>query len=118
MDRSAGKNTSHCFVRVGYQPSSEDAKKIEWIEEVDSVLSSIKITGKTSIILAGDTNIDLTSYSTTCGVFEQMLDTYKLSCHVTEPNGNGKVNRSHLSKHQLDKNTPFRCFTMPNREWQ
>lgn len=56
------------------------------MEEIVSVLSSIKNTRETFIILAEDTNIDLTSCSTTLDVYDQMLDTYKLSCHVTEPN--------------------------------
>ena len=56
------------------------------MKELVSVLSSIKSTRETFIILAGDANIDLASCSTTLDVYNQMLDTYELSCHVTEPN--------------------------------
>ena len=39
-----GKNKkSPYLIGVVYQPSSENAKKIEWIEKVDAVLSSIKL---------------------------------------------------------------------------
>ena len=40
-----GKNKkSPYLIRVVYQPSSENAKKIEWTEKIDAVLSSIKST--------------------------------------------------------------------------
>ena len=35
-------------------------------------------------------NIDLTSCSTVCDVYEKKLDIYKLSCHVPEPTRKGK----------------------------
>ena len=76
---------------VVYQPSSENAKKIEWIEKIDSVLSSIKSTWDSTIILTGDTNIDLLSSSMTRDMYERMLHTYQLSCHITKPTRNKKL---------------------------
>ena len=40
-----GKNKkSPYLIGIVYQPSSENAKKVEWIEKIDVVLSSIKST--------------------------------------------------------------------------
>ena len=52
---------------------------------MDAVLSSINSTWDSSIILTGDTNIDLLSRSAARNMYEQMLDMYQLSCHVTKP---------------------------------
>ena len=80
-----------------YQPSSENAKKIEWIEKIDAVLSSIKSTWNSTIILTGDTNIDLLSSSTTRDMYEQMLHTYQLSCHIIKRTRKGKKLIDHIS---------------------
>ena len=41
-----GKNKKTPYlIGIVYQPSSENAKKIEWIEKIDAVLSSIKSLG-------------------------------------------------------------------------
>ena len=80
-----GKNKKWPYlIGIIYQPSTENAKKIEWIEKIDSVLSSIKSTWDSIIIVTGDTNIDLLSSSTTRDMNEQMLHTYQLSCHITK----------------------------------
>ena len=80
-----GKNKkSRYLIGIVYQPSSENAKKIEWIEKIDAVLSSIKSTWDSIIIVTGDTNTDLLSSSTTRDMYEQMLHAYQLSCHITK----------------------------------
>ena len=80
-----GKNKKSPYsIGIVYQPSSENAKKIEWIEKIDAVLSSIKSTWDSIIIVTGDTNTDLLSSSTTRDMYEQMLHTYQLSCHITK----------------------------------
>ena len=93
-----GKNKkSPNLIGVAYQPSSENAKKIEWIEKIDAVLSSIKSTSDSSIILTGDTNIDLLSSSTTRDRYKEMLHTYQLSCHIKKPTRKGKRLIDHIS---------------------
>ena len=78
-----GKNKkSPYLIGIVYQPSSENATKIEWIEKIDAVLSSIKRTWDNTIILTGDTNNDLLSSSTILDMYEQMLHTNQLSCHM------------------------------------
>ena len=42
-----------------YQPSSENNKKLEWIEKLDSVLSIVKSNWNGNIMITGDSNIDL-----------------------------------------------------------
>ena len=93
-----GKNKkSPYLIGVVHQTSSENAKKIEWIEKIDAVLSSIKSTSDSSIILTGDTNIDLLSSSTTRDRYKEMLHTYQLSCHITKPTRKGKRLIDHIS---------------------
>ena len=58
-----GKNKkSPYLIGIVYQPNSENAKKIEWLEKIDAVLTSIKSTSGITIILTGDINIDLQSW--------------------------------------------------------
>ena len=92
-----GKNKKTPYlIGIVYQPSSENAKKIEWIEKIDAVLSSIKSTWGSTIILTGDNNIDLLSSSTTRDMYEQMLHTYQLSCHITKSTRKGKKLIDHI----------------------
>ena len=74
-----GKNKkSPYLIGIVYQPNSENAKKIEWLEKIDAVLTSIKSTWGITIILTGDTNIDLQSWS---WYFETFWCLIKFSCH-------------------------------------
>ena len=93
-----GKNKkSPYLIGIIYQPSSENAKKIEWIKKIDAVLSSIKSLWDSTIILTGDTNNDLLSSSTTRDMYEQMLHKYQLSCHITKSTRKGKKLIDHMS---------------------
>ena len=92
-----GKNKKSLYlIGIVYQPTSKNAKKIEWIEKIDAVLSSIKSTWDSTIILTGDTNIDLLSSSTTQDMYEQMLHTYQLSCHITKSTRKDKYLIGHI----------------------
>ena len=42
-----------------YQPSSENNKKLEWIEKLDSVLSIVKSNWNGNIMITGNSNIEL-----------------------------------------------------------
>ena len=53
------KKDSACLIGVFYQPSSENNKKLEWIEKLDSVLSIVKSNWNGNIMITGDSNIDL-----------------------------------------------------------
>ena len=92
-----GKNqNSPYLIEIVYQPNSENAKKIEWTEKIDAVLSSIKSTWDSTIIMTGDTNIYLLSSSATRDMYEQMLHTYQLSCHITKSTRKGKKLIDHI----------------------
>ena len=59
-DEIQGRKKNYaCVIGIFYQPSSENNKKIEWIEKPDSVLSIVKSTWSGTIIIAGGSNIDL-----------------------------------------------------------
>ena len=108
-----GKNKKSSYlIGVVYQPSSENAKKVEWIEKIDAVLSSIKSTCDGTIILADDTNIDLLSSSTTSNTYEQMLHTYQLSCHISKPTRKGKKLIDHISSN-ISKNKILHSDVLP-----
>ena len=111
-----GKNKKSSYlIGVAYQPSSENAKKIEWIEKIDAASSSIKSTWASTIILAGDTNIDLLSSSMTRDMYEQMLHTYQyytISCHITKPTRKGKKLIDHISSN-ICKNKILHSGVLP-----
>ena len=100
------------MIGIFYQPSSESAKKIEWIEKIDTVLSSIKTTWDSTTILTSDTNIDLLSSSTTWDMYEQMLHRYQLSCHITKLTRMGKKLIDHISSN-ICKNKILHSDVLP-----
>lgn len=67
------------LISIVYQTSPANAKEIKWIEKVDLMLSSTKSTWESSIILAGDMNINLTS------VPQLLIRTNKCSTHTNSP---------------------------------
>ena len=60
-------------------------RKTEWIEKIDTAFSSIKSTWDSTIILTDVASNDPLSSSTTRDMYEQMLCTYQISCHITKP---------------------------------
>ena len=113
MGRIKDKNKkSPNLIGVVYQPSSEIAKNIESIENIEAVLSSIKSTWDSTIILTGDINIDLLSSSTTRDMYEEVLHTYQLSCHLTKPTGKSKKLIDHISSN-ICKNKILHSDVLP-----
>lgn len=73
---------------------------------MDAVLSSIKSVWDSSIILTGDTNID---------IYKQVLDTYQLSCHVTKPTRKSKKLIDHIwSNSNIIKNKILHSDILPH----
>ena len=68
---------------------------MDW--KIDAVLSLTKSTWGSTIILTGDTNIDLLSSSMTRDMYKQMLHRYQLSSHITKPTREGKKLMDHIS---------------------
>ena len=50
-----------------------------------TLLPYIRSSWESSIIPTGDTKINLKSCPTAPDIYEQMLVTYELTCHVSEP---------------------------------
>ena len=101
-----GKNKqSPNLIVVVYQPSFA----------INAILSSIKSTWDSNIG-TGDTNTDLLSSSTTRDMYEQMLHTYQLPCHITKPTRKGKKVIDHISSNICKNKIPFRCFTLPDNK--
>ena len=117
-----GKNKKSSYLTgIIYQYNSENTKKIEWIEKIDAILSSIKSTWDSTIILTGDTNIDLLSSSTTRNMYkQQMLCMYQLSCHVTKSTRKGKKLIVHISsdvcKNKILHSDFLPCLTISDQD--
>jgi len=93
----ASKSTkSDYLVGVFYQPSSEDTKKQEWIEKLDSILGYVKTIWDKTVIIAGDTNIDLLKNSTITDNYREVLDTYDMTCHIDKPTRKGVKTIDHI----------------------
>ena len=78
------KKNSACFIGVFYQPSSENNKKLEWIEKLDSVLSIVKSTWNGKVRITGDSNIDLLASTEIQKRYIEVLETYDLNNHISK----------------------------------
>ena len=78
------KKNSACLIGVFYQPSSENNKKLEWLEKLDSVLSIVKSTWKRTVRITGDSNIDLLASTEIQKRYIEVLETYDLNNHISK----------------------------------
>ena len=78
------KKNSACLIGVFYQPSSENNKKLEWLEKLDSVLSIVKSTWKGTVRITGDSNIDLLASTEIQKRYIEVLETYDLNNHISK----------------------------------
>ena len=78
------KKNSACLIGVFYQPSSENNKKLEWLEKLDSVLSIVKSTWKGPVRITGDSNIDLLASTEIQKRYIEVLETYDLNNHISK----------------------------------
>ena len=69
-----------------------------------------------TIILTGDTNIDLLSSSTTRDMYKQMLHTYQLSCHTTKPTRKSKKLIDHISPNICKNSDVLPCATISHHD--
>ena len=69
---------------VFYQPSSENNKKLEWIEKLDSPLSIVKSTWNGNIMITADNNIDLLASTEIQKRYIDVLETYDLNSHISK----------------------------------
>ena len=78
------KKNSACLIGVFYQPSSENNKKLEWLEKLDSVLSIVKSTWNGTVRITGDSNIDLLASTEIQKRYTEVLETYDLNNHISK----------------------------------
>ena len=78
------KKNSACLIGVFYQPISENNKKLEWLEKLDSVLSIVKSTWKGTVRITGDSNIDLLASTEIQKRYIEVLETYDLNNHISK----------------------------------
>ena len=94
VDIQGRKKNSACLIGVFYQASSENNKKLEWIEKLDSVLSIVKSTCNATVMIIGDSNIGLLAST----------EIQKRYIEVLESNPNCKeIYRPYLSNIQANK---------------
>ena len=73
-----------CLIGIFYQPSSENNKKLEWIEKLDSLLSMVKLTWNGTVTITGDSNIDLLASTEIQKRYIEVLETYDLNNHSSK----------------------------------
>ena len=78
------KKNSACLIGVFYQPSSENNKKLEWLEKLDSVLSIVKSTWNGTVRITRDSNIDLLASTEIQKRYIEVLETYDLNNHISK----------------------------------
>ena len=91
------KNSSY-LVGIFYQPSSIEHEKREWLDHFEEIIahSSLKWNGVT--IVAGDFNIDLIDGDKiTINKYNDILDAYGLTQHISYPTRHGKSLIDHIS---------------------
>ena len=73
-----------------------------------------------TIILTDNTNIDLSSSSTTCDIYEQILHTFQLSFQITKPTRKGKTLIDHISsnicKNKIIHSDVLPCLTISEHD--
>ena len=90
------KKSSACLTGVFYQPSSENNKKLEWIEKLDFVLSIVKSTWNETFMITEDSNIDLLASTEIQKRYIEVLKTYDLDNHITKATRTGKKLVDHI----------------------
>ena len=101
------KKNSACLIGVFYQPSSENTKKLEWIEKLDSVLSIVKSTYNGTVKITGDSNIGLLASTEILKRYIEVLE--------SNPNCKETYRPCHF-QHFSKQNSSFRCKTMSDNQ--
>ena len=81
MGTDSREKEKFCMSYWLYQPSSENNKKLECIEKLDSVLSIVKSTWNENMI-TGDSNIGLLASTEIQKRYIEVLETYDLNNNI------------------------------------
>ena len=92
-----GKNRqANVLIGTIYQPSSKTTDKIDWLHKFDSVLSQVILSHDGPIVITGDFNINLLKTTTVSDTFNEILDTYNLKQHISNPTRHDTVLIDHI----------------------
>ena len=101
------KKNSACLIGVFYQPSSENTKKLEWIEKLDSVLSIVKSTYNGTVKITGDSNIGLLASTEILKRYIEVLE--------SNPNCKETYRPCHF-QHFSKQNSSFKCIAVSENQ--
>ncbi|CAB4042702.1 Transposable element P transposase [Paramuricea clavata] len=93
----SGKNkNSNVLLGVFYQPDSDPARKVLWLEKFETILAAVHSKWDGILAIAGDMNIDLKNSSTTADKYEAILRSFNLNQHIKDPTCKGKWLIDHI----------------------
>ena len=99
-----GNNCSKSYlVAALYQPSSNEKEKLIWIENLNTLLSLVNSTWNKTIIITGDTKIDLLKPSVALKRYKEVVGTYNLKQHITTPTRKGTKIIDHIITNLQEK---------------
>ena len=101
------KKNSACLIGVFYQPSSENTKKLEWIEKLDSVLSIVKSMYNGTVKITGDSNIGLLASTEILKRYIEVLE--------SNPNCKETYRPCHF-QHFSKQNSSFKCIAVSENQ--
>ena len=90
------------LVGVFYQPSSVNADKEVWVDKIDTLLSHVTTSWNETIVIAGDTNIDISKETVVSKKYLQILEHHGMKQHIEKPTRKGSKLIDHISSN-LDK---------------
>ena len=131
--RGRNKNTPF-LTGVVYQPSSNEAEKLEWLHKFEQVLSEVYTKWDGIIILAGDFNIDLLNEcKESQRRYKDILHSFSMRQHITKPTRKSKSLIDHiistipeqLVHHDIlytdeisDHDTPYVIFNIKKQKYE
>ena len=127
------KNTP-VLIGVVYEPSSNEPKKLIWLEKFERILTEIYIKWSGVIIIVGDFNIDLLNGKkrSQC-LYRYILHSFSLRQHIAKATRNSKTLVDHVistipnsvipcyilyTEEISDHDTPYVIFNMKKETYQ
>ena len=81
---------------MSHQPSSENNKKREWIEKLESILSVVKSMWNGTVIITRDSNIGLLASTEIQKGYIEVFENYDFNNHITKATQTGKKLIDHI----------------------
>ena len=100
IEISGQKKSPNIVVGNFYQPSSKLQDKIQFLEKFETLISQVTLLYEGPIIITGDFNIDLAKVSPEAERYKDILDSFNLVQHGTQPTRNSKSLIDHIISSQ------------------